>query len=423
MSKITNVKKSNTSTTAVAAKTPWGYGESFLIAFEIMIVGFILEIFMQGRGFAFPGMPYNLIILLVFAVALVAVYVFFRKTTLVKWLSSVPCSVSGITVYAVLVLLLGFIPQEGESHWLGMLGLNHVKNSWPFLLVQIYVLVSLGLVVIRRGVPFRWKNFGFIMNHFGLWLTLLAAGMGSSDLKRVHIELTENGDFSNAAVAQDNTPYELPFSVKLLDFNIDMYDAKIGVADAVKEKIIEKHGETLPVIHKGFKSTLIDWDIEVKQYIPDAIKTDSGYISMEKPGSVAAAYVFTRNRNTGDTLSGWVNSSSLMFEPVYLKLIGSKFLFMTEPEPRKFFSKLIFRGASGKEEPIQIEVNKPHRMEGWKLYQISYDTQMGKYSTTSVLEAVRDPWLPVVYAGILMLLIGAVYMFWLGRGMRSESQE
>jgi hypothetical protein len=45
---------------------------------------------------------------------------------------------------------------------------------------------------------------------------------------------------------------------------------------------------------------------------------------------------------------------------------------------------------------------------------------MGKYSKRSVIEAVRDPWLPVVYAGILMLLGGAVYLFWLGRPVKTE---
>jgi cytochrome c biogenesis protein ResB len=286
----------------------------------------------------------------------------------------------------------------------------------------MYVLVSLGFVVMRRGIPLRWKNFGFLMNHFGLWLTLLAAGMGSSDLKRVHIELTENGEFSNSAVAQDDSPFTLPFSIKLLDFNIEMYDAKIGVADAVQGKIVEKHGETLPVIHKGFETKLIDWNIRVDEYLPNAIKTDSGYVAMEKPGTVAAAYITTHNLVNGDTVAGWISSESMMFEPVYLDLGRSKFMILTEPEPRKFASQVVFKGSSG-EETIQLEVNKPHRMEGWKLYQISYDTQMGKYSTTSVLEAVKDPWLPVVYAGVLLLLIGAVYMFWLGRGMRTENEK
>jgi hypothetical protein len=39
---------------------------------------------------------------------------------------------------------------------------------------------------------------------------------------------------------------------------------------------------------------------------------------------------------------------------------------------------------------------------------------MGAMSTTSILELVRDPWLPLVYTGIYMMLAGAVCMFIFG---------
>jgi cytochrome c biogenesis protein ResB len=58
-----------------------------------------------------------------------------------------------------------------------------------------------------------------------------------------------------------------------------------------------------------------------------------------------------------------------------------------------------------------IEVNKPVSMDGWKIYQLSYDTAMGKWSRYSVFELVKDPWLPAVYTGIAMLLAGALFLF------------
>ena len=62
--------------------------------------------------------------------------------------------------------------------------------------------------------------------------------------------------------------------------------------------------------------------------------------------------------------------------------------------------------------------NKPVTVDGWKIYQYGYDTQMGAMSQTSILELVRDPWLPAVYTGIYMMLAGAVCMCVLGRGTR-----
>ena len=359
--------------------------------------------------------------LLTLVLILVFIHLKYRYKPVVRWLSSVPCSISAISVYALLVLLLGFIPQQQEqAGWLQLTGLNHLKSSWPFLLIQLYLLFSLGLVVLRRSIPFKKKNLGFLLNHLGLWITLVAAGLGSGDLKRVTIDLYENKDFSAIGALADQSRYNMPFAMKLLDFNIELYNPKIAVADRNIGEIVQRHGETLPLISKGFETTLIDWKIRVKKYLPSAIKTDSGYILSDRPGSMAVAFVETKNTVTGDTASGWVAAGSLMFEPRFLELGGSNLLILTEPEPRKFESLVIFKDIKGLNDTVRLEVNRPHRIRGWKLYQISYDTEMGKYSTLSVIEAVKDPWLPLVYTGILMLLGGAVYLFWLGRGIRSE---
>ena len=64
-------------------------------------------------------------------------------------------------------------------------------------------------------------------------------------------------------------------------------------------------------------------------------------------------------------------------------------------------------------------MNKPLSVEGWDIYQLSYNEQMGKWSTLSVFELVADPWLPVVYTGVFMLFVGAICMF-LMTGRRKE---
>ena len=58
-----------------------------------------------------------------------------------------------------------------------------------------------------------------------------------------------------------------------------------------------------------------------------------------------------------------------------------------------------------------IDVNKPAEVDGWKIYQYGYDTAAGPQSQISIFEFVRDPWLPLVYIGIGMMLAGALCMF------------
>ena len=67
-------------------------------------------------------------------------------------------------------------------------------------------------------------------------------------------------------------------------------------------------------------------------------------------------------------------------------------------------------------EEFYIEVNKPVSIDGWKIYQTGYDEMLGRWSDRSVIELVRDPWLPVVYIGIFMILIGTLYLLWMGKG-------
>ena len=78
--------------------------------------------------------------------------------------------------------------------------------------------------------------------------------------------------------------------------------------------------------------------------------------------------------------------------------------------PRRFASDIQVLTKTGKNIQTTVEVNKPVEVDGWKIYQYGYDTQMGAMSQTSILELVSDPWLPLVYTGIYMMLAGAVLM-------------
>ena len=82
--------------------------------------------------------------------------------------------------------------------------------------------------------------------------------------------------------------------------------------------------------------------------------------------------------------------------------------------PRRFASDIQILTKTGKNIRTTVEVNKPVEVDGWKIYQYGYDTQMGAMSQTSILELVSDPWLPLVYTGIYMMLAGAVVLLFRG---------
>ena len=59
-----------------------------------------------------------------------------------------------------------------------------------------------------------------------------------------------------------------------------------------------------------------------------------------------------------------------------------------------------------------MEVNRPFRAGPWTIYQHSYDNAAGKLSEYTVVELVYDPWLMLVYVGIVLLAAGSVSMLW-----------
>ncbi|MBR1593330.1 MAG: cytochrome c biogenesis protein ResB [Alloprevotella sp.] len=87
-----------------------------------------------------------------------------------------------------------------------------------------------------------------------------------------------------------------------------------------------------------------------------------------------------------------------------------RFIFEASEEgmPRRFASDINIVTKAGENIAATVDVNHPVKVKGWKIYQYSYDMAAGELSRISILELVRDPWLPAVYAGIYILLAGAV---------------
>ena len=105
--------------------------------------------------------------------------------------------------------------------------------------------------------------------------------------------------------------------------------------------------------------------------------------------------------------------------PIAIEL--KKFIMETydNGSPKRFASEIQILTKTGKNIETTVDVNKPYEVDGWKIYQYGYDTQMGAKSQISILELVSDPWLPLVYTGICMMLAGAVCMFVIGGRRRA----
>jgi hypothetical protein len=357
---------------------------------------------------------------MILLVLLVIIHTTLRQKPSVKWLSSIPAAVSAISFFAFVVLLLGFIPQHNQSApgIIKITGLNSIRDGWLLTISGLYLLVCLGLVILRRIRPLNRRNIGFLLNHAGLWIVVFAASLGSSDLVRVNIQLTEGQEYQNKGLNQDGKEISLPFRLKLLDFTIDEYPPKLGIGNTETGELIDQSGVQLFMIEENKEYLFNNWLILVDSILTDAYPMDGTFKSENSAGAAPAAWVRVKN-NKNQESEGWISCGSYAFKPVFLPLDENHVLFMNQPEPEKYSSRIIF-SETDKDDTINIEVNNPYHIMGYSLYQLSYDENYGKWSAISVIEAVKDPWLPAVYLGIFMMLAGSVYLFWKGNEIRKE---
>jgi hypothetical protein len=249
----------------------------------------------------------------------------------------------------------------------------------------------------------------------GLFIALFAGFFGSSDLQR--LRMTVQQDTSEwRATNEKNEMLELPLAIELKSFTIDEYPPNLMLVDnTTGETLHKKRPENVLVETCPLVAGLLDWKLEISEYLPSAaavINQDTAnFVEYHSPGATSAVYVKARNAEDDTQSEGWISCGSHLFQYVSLRLNDELSLIMPRREPKRYASDVTVYTQSGTVKDAVIEVNKPLSVAGWKIYQLSYDEAFGKWSRFSVFELVKDPWLPVVYSGIGMMLIGALLLF------------
>jgi len=392
---------------------PWGYRESFFIAVGLMLVGFMLEFVSGGKVVQLPTFPMNIILLLVFVFYLLLTQAFV-KGPVMTWLSSVPAAMATMTSFTFLVLLMGFIPQGEPVGFWGKIGLYHIHTSKPYIIIAVFMLTILGYTIIRRlKQKINLKNIAFFINHAGLFIVIAAASIGSSDMLRLKMPVM-TGQSSNIAFPDNKHQAQMPFGIHLKSFTIDEYEPELIIFDVQTGMPVIEKGSKLPFIREGKKGKLLSYDFEIISFLPYAYPEGDAFVKTEEFGSTHAALVRVNER--GRTTESWISCGNFMYSPRYMMINEKHALGMGTPKVRSYLSVVdIIRDGQTVEQNVSISVNKPLKHKDWKIYQFSYDNELGRWSQMSIFEIIRDPWLAVVYTGIFMLLLGSVYLLWVGR--------
>lgn len=406
-------------------QAPWGYKESIAVVGGLSFVGLMLQLSIGNFNFTLLEYPVGLLAI-VGLIVLTGLMIWRHKSPFFVWFSGVPMSVSVIGGVLFFALIMGLVPQHGDghAHEHSLLGFDTVTRSWPFVLLYSLLMLNLCMVTARRLLNFKWRDYAFYLNHLGLLLLLIAAGIGAADLRRyvMHVqeEATEWRVFSDSG-----DMIELPVAIHLKDFYMEEYIPKLAIID-------KKTGETYPsgnpqmwqIDTLNTKGEIMEWQIEMLEYIHEAVRnSDSTYRHVPMPGSCPAVKVRVINASTGFDRTGWICGGN--FAQLYMTMELNEHLnmVMTRPEPKLYRSEVIVYTQSEKAIPASIEVNKPLKVENWFIYQYSYDSDRGKASTTSSFELVYDPWLSWVYIGLWMFIAGSVLLIWEGNKKSKISKD
>jgi hypothetical protein len=403
--------------------SPWGYAEGWLFAAGLLITGLALQLATGGLNPDSLSWPVNLYVGLGFSGLIAGSWLLFRKNNLVNWLARVPAAITSIALVTFLVLVMGFTLQEDAQNpvWVQRLGLSNMTSSWPFLLGMAFFMTSLGMTTMKRVTPFRGRNIGFFLNHAGLYILILTGLLGSADLQRYTMQLHE-GEIVWLASDENGNQIEMPVALELQQFNMEEYNPKVAVIEPHSGRIVAETVSEMFELEAGNRSRIFGYEVEVLRFYEMSGPVEDRYEPANSFGAAPSALVKITSED-GMEKEGWISSGSFMVPHSLIDLEHEYgyALAMTIPQASHYSSDVTIYTESGDVREAKIEVNHPIKAEGWNLYQYSYDERFGRWSPSSVIEAVRDPWLPAVYTGIFMVMIGSVYLMTLGKSPKTSN--
>ncbi|MBA4386609.1 MAG: hypothetical protein C0404_01430 [Verrucomicrobia bacterium] len=295
-------------------------------------------------------------------------------------------------------------------------------NTTPLIIYwcAVVLLLAAGLAMFPRLL----RRPGSLMMHLGCLLVVAGSMWASQTGHRIAetlfrakkiptgYMLIPEGHSENHLTSGDSQQVlgELPFSIRLNKFSIEYYQNDdsgprlfVRTPEGASFQLPAKAGNSISLgqdkgrltivrVFKNFKMQLADG--EKKALDAEGNANPAVEVRLELPGGHShSSYAFERFKHPQED--------------------GLDMTYVSSQRPqavRSYLSDLTVID-NGKETARKtIEVNNPLHYGGYHFYQHSYDTASGSYT---VLSVTSDSGLYVVFAGYLLLCLGALWHFWI----------
>jgi len=372
--------------------------------------------------------------------------------SLVDRLASVKFAVTVVVIIAVACVAGTLIPQgtdvakyvarnadaAGRLDLFGKLGLTHVFYSVWFIGLLCMLSASVAVcssrrfaTVLRANGSARYRAFGSMLTHISILLILAGAVIRGVWGEKGYIELREGE--THAQVVTETGVKPLPFAIHLTKFEIETYDQANGEASAVAHDgdsslVIswpEKNLKAALPIKVGLEQAFGEFKITILKCVPDFVvdmqthEVTSRSSEPRNPAILVAVngptyhnhrWLFAKFpdfvMHTPDSQTSGPSPLQMVYQ--YHGAMPRR----TMPAgPIKSFKSTIelLEGESVVGHRV-VEVNSPFAFKGYSFYQSGYNPDDLSYTA---LQVVKDPGVPVVYAGFSLMIIGLFIVFYL----------
>ena len=370
----------------------WKMKEGFVTGAGLILVGLALQYSVGPLDWSAFAFPINAICLVLYLAFLALIYALRHRVRLFSFFFTTEAAVPTLVYAALLTVAMGLTRQVApHERAIDPIGLTRMLSFWPFVLIYGRLTGIVGLIAIRQILHFRLRELPSLLSHLGVFIAIVAATLGSADMERV--KLTASMDMPEWRATHEQGFLELPLAIQLEKFTIDEYPPKLLIINSKTGKSIPAKNPEIVLVDKHFREgKLLKWRIRVRQNLPLAapvVTSDTvKYVGWGSSGAVTALLVEAQpmegDRAVGKPLVGWVTCGSYLFPFQELKLTKDLSLVMARREPERYASRIHVYTRSQKNIVATVEVNKPVSIDGWRIYQLSYDESMGRWSERPV---------------------------------------
>jgi len=345
-----------------------------------------------------------------------------------------------------------YLARPGGHQVLGVLsslGMTNVFHSWWFVGLLFALSASLMVCTGRRYRAIkratgsaRLRVIGSFITHISLLLVLAGGVVRVIWGQKGMIQFRE-GEVVNRAESGEGAML-LPFSIRLTKFELEFHKKPARTRETPADRLLVQWGEKNLVTHFPVELNVAHpvvpadavvgaapaFTITMLRYVPDfSLDGSTGDVTSRSndPNNPA---VEVRVLGGGVTNTQWVFARFPEFGgdsgpggamPLKFRFQAALPEEVNEQGAIKAFKSTIEVMEHGVVACTRtIAVNSPFSWGGFSFYQVSYNPDD---LTWSALEVVRDPGVPIVYAGFILMMAGLTMVFcvgpWLGDQRRT----